>query len=117
MKMPVWNVAALSLVATLSATIAQSKFSGIYEGNVSSGSRFVIAITKGGRALGLDSSTENMKGVLAPAKSSISADGKFKGVSPNGTTVTGTVSSEFKFKGTAKHDGETFRVTGGRTFN
>ena len=112
-----WNVVALSLVATLSATIAQSKFSGIYEGDVSGGARLLVAITKGGRVLGMDSSIEGIRGVLSPARSTINADGKLKGVAPNGTTVAATVSSDFKIRGTAKNDGETFRFTGSRTFN
>ena len=117
MKKPTWNLVAVTLIATLTATIAQSKFSGIYEGNVSSGARFMVALTKGGRAVGLDSSIEGIKGVLSPAKSTINADGKFKGVAPNGTTVVATVSSDFKIKGTAKNEGETFRLSGSRTYN
>lgn len=116
MKKPIRNFVALSLAATFSATIAQSKFSGIYEGGVSTGGKFVAAFTKGGRGIGLDSSIEGIKGVLAPAKTTITADGKFKGVAPNGTTVIATVSPDFKIKGTVKNEGQTFRLSGSRTY-
>lgn len=117
MKQRTLNVVGVILIASLSATIAQSKFSGIYEGGVSSGTRLLVAITKGGRVVGMDSSIEGIKGVLSPAKSTINADGKLKGVAPNGTSVTATVSSDFKIRGTAKNEGQSFRFTGSRTFN
>ena len=117
MKTSSTQIVAVCLLATITATIAQSKFSGIYEGNVSSGARLLVAITKGGRVLGMDSSIEGIKGVLSPAKSTINADGKLKGVAPNGTSVTATVSSDFKIRGTAKNEGESFRFSGSRSFN
>lgn len=104
------------LVVTLTAALAQSKYSGIYGGKISGGGKFLVAITAGGRALGLDSSAEGLKDTLDPAKSTISAAGKLKGVTPAKATVTASVSSAFKMTGTVKSGGTTVRITGSRTF-
>lgn len=115
------RIVAACLAATLSATVAQSKFSGIYAASSSQASdKILIAITKGGHVLGLSNSTRGLKQALDPAKSTINADGKFKGITADGNTIiTGTVSSDFKFRGTGKNadGGETFRITGSRTLD
>lgn len=118
MKQRTMNVVALTLIATLTATIAQSKFSGIYSGTVSTKEKFLIAITKGGRALGLSSESEGFNDALNPSKSTINSSGKLQAVMGDGrTTINGTVSSDFSMKGTGKSGSETFRISGKRTLN
>jgi hypothetical protein len=117
MKTSKLNVMAMSFAALVTASIAQSKFSGIYSGSVSSGGSFVAAATKGGRVLGLDSRSNGLREALDPAKSTINAAGKLKAASNSGTSVTATVYPDFTIKGTIKVDGKTVRITGRRTFN
>jgi hypothetical protein len=118
MKTPAWNLIALTLIATLSATIAQSKFSGIYSAIASPREKVLLAITKGGHILGLSNKSSGLREALDPARSTINADGKIKAVVGDGTTINATVSSDFKLKGTGKSsDGDTFRITGSRTLN
>jgi hypothetical protein len=116
MKTPQLSVMAMSFAALITASIAQSKFSGIYSGSVSSGESFVAAATKGGRVLGLDSKNNGLKEALDPAKSTINAAGKLKAASISGTQVTATVYPDFKIKGTIKVGGKTMRISGRRTF-
>lgn len=109
---------ALTLVATITATIAQSKFSGIYGCIASPNEKVILAITKGGHILGLSNQSRGIREALDPAKSTINADGKIKAAVGDGTTITATVSSDFKLKGTGKSSGgDTFRITGSRTLN
>lgn len=117
MKNSILNLIAVTLVASLSASIAQSKFSGIYSGKSSTGPKFLAAITKGGRVLGIDSTSEGLGDALNPAKSTINASGKLKGVTPSGTSITATVNSSFKINGTIKTSEGTARLSGKRTFN
>lgn len=120
MKTTTAQIVAVCLTATLSVTIAQSKFSGIYPGTASPQTeKVLLAITKGGHVLGLSNSSTGLKEALDPAKSTVNAAGKLKSVTGDGdTSITGTISSDFKFKGTGKDsDGETFRITAKRTLN
>ncbi len=118
MKQRTLNVVGVILIASLTATIAQSKFSGIYSGNVSSKEKFLIAITKGGRALGLSSDSEGFSDALDPSKSTINSAGKLQAVMGDGrTTINATVSSDFTMKGTVKSRSETLRIAGKRTLN
>lgn len=103
MKTKNWfvNWVALGLIVSVSATIAQSTFSGIYSGSQANGDKIVIALTKGGRALGLSDASRGVRDTLNPAKSTVSSDGKFKGVTYSGdTVVTGRISSAYKLTGT-----------------
>ena len=109
---------ALTLVATLATTIAQSKFSGIYAGSSSNRNKVIMAITKGGHILGLDSDSEGLVDALNPSKSTVNVDGKLKSVTGDGQfTLTGTISSDFKFKGTGKEGSQTIRITASRTLD
>lgn len=118
MKKSTWNLAALTLVATLSGAVAQSKFSGIYSGTVDASDKFLIAITKGGHALGLSNTSKGFRDSLDPSKSTINAAGKLQAVMGDGhTTINATVSSDFTIKGTGKDGSETFRISGKRTLN
>lgn len=117
MKTTIMNVMAMSFAALTAATIAQSKFSGIYAGNISNGAKFLASITKGGRVLAMDSSTKGIREALDPARSTINASGTLKGASTSGTSVNGTVSPSYTFKGTVKVGGMTARISGKRTFN
>lgn len=108
---------ALALFATLSTTIAQSKFSGIYTGSTGDKEKVVLAITKGGNIFGMGNSTRGLKEAIDPTRSSINADGKFKAVVADGTTLTGTVDSAFQLKGTIKSEEGTSRISGLRTLN
>lgn len=117
MKTSILNVVAIAFAALIAASVAQSKFSGIYSGSVSSGGSFVAAATKGGRVLGLDNRSNGLREALDPAKSTINAAGKLKAASNSGTVVTATVYPDFTIKGTIKSGGKTVRITGRRTFN
>lgn len=117
MKTSIMNVMAMSFAALISASIAQSKFSGIYSGSISTGVKFLAAITKGGRVLAMDSGTKGIREAIDPARSTISSAGKLKGTSTSGTIVAGTVYPDFSFKGTVKTGGNTARISGRRTFN
>lgn len=108
---------AMSLAVMISASIAQSRFSGIYSGNISTGAKFLAALTKGGRVLAMDTGTKGIREALDPGKSTINSDGKLKGASTSGTIVNGTVFSDYSFKGTVKVGGNTARMTGRRTYN
>lgn len=116
MKTHLLKVMAMSFAALISAAIAQSNFSGIYQGSVKSGPKFTLALTKGGRALGLYSNSKGLKDALDPAKSTINSSGRLKGATPSGSIVTANVSTDFKISGTVKSDDGTFRITGKRTF-
>lgn len=117
MKTSKFKVMAMAFAALVTASIAQSKFSGIYSGSVSSGGNFIAAATKGGRVLGLDTKTQGIREALDPAKSTINAAGKLKAASTSGTQVTATVYPDFTIKGTIKVGGKTMRISGRRTFN
>lgn len=107
-----------SLAATLSMTIGQSKFSGIYPGSIDGGEKCLLTITKGGHVFGINDSSKGLKHAIDPNKSTINSDGKLKAAIPDGTSISGTVTSDFKFKGTGKSsDGGTFRITASRTLN
>ncbi len=101
------------LAITISAVIGQSQYSGIYTGTVPV--KFTVALTKGGRGLG-GGSKDTWKDELDPAKSTINASGKFKGVTPNGDVITVTVSGS-DLAGTIKSGSETRRLVGKRVFN
>lgn len=117
MKTLHWNLVALALAATLSATIAQSKYSGIYGLITSDKEKVVFAMTKGGNLFGMGNGTHGLKEAIDPTRSSIDSEGKFKAVVPDGTTLTGTVDSEFQLKGTIKSDEGTSRISGKRTLH
>ena len=106
----------MTFAALVSASIAQSKFSGIYGGSLSSGGRFLAALTNGGRVLALDSGTEGIREALDPARSTINAAGKIKGAAANGTVVSATVYSDYTIKGTVTVGGRSARLSGRRTF-
>jgi hypothetical protein len=104
------------LVISSTMLIGQSKYSGIYSGKMSSGGRFVAAMTTGGRVLGLTDYTEGLSEALNPAKSIIDSSGKLKGVTPAGAVITASVASDFKITGTLKEGGYTVRLTGSRIY-
>lgn len=102
-------------IVSITAVIAQSKYSGIYSGG-SGQTKFLLAATNGGRILGLDNTSEGLSDALDPAKSTISADGKIKAVTPAGTIVSASVSSDYKISATVKSSEGTVRVSGKRIF-
>lgn len=101
------------LTVSICAVIGQSQYSGIYTGTVPS--TFKIALTKGGRGLG-GANHDTLKDGLIPAKSTINASGKFKGIFPNGGVITATVTGS-DLKGTIKEGDVTRRLVGKRVFN
>ena len=115
MKHTCHKLVPLVMMASLSATIAQSDFSGIYIGSFTGG-KFTVALTGGGRALGAATTAEEWGDVLNPAKSTINEDGDLKGATPNGASINATVSGK-NVTGTIKEGGKTVRFTGKRTFN
>lgn len=118
MKTSILNVMAMSSAALIATSIAQLKFSGIYAGVATPNEKVVLAITKGGRILGLGNSSKGLRDALDPARSTINAAGKLKAVTGDGETIiNGTVSPDFKLRGTGKSGGDTFRITAARTFN
>lgn len=117
MKTSITNAVVACTIATLAATIAQSKFSGIYQGPVSSHGKFIVAATSGGRLFATASDANGLRDAMDPAKSTVSSKGKINGATPGGTSFTGSISDDFKFTGTGKEkDGTTFRLTGSRTY-
>jgi hypothetical protein len=116
MKTHALTISALVLTAMATATIAQSKYSGIYSGKVAGKVNFLAAITAGGRLLALDNTTEGLRDATDPAKSTVSATGRVKGSIPNGSSVVATVSPKFAITGTIKDGKETIRFSGKRTF-
>ena len=113
-KLPLLLSAAL--LAGIGATIAQSKYSGIYSGKVSYGGTFVAAVTKGGRVLASDSTAESLRDVTNPAISTVNASGKLKARTHNGASITGSISSTYRITGTVKSGGSTARFSGKRTY-
>lgn len=108
---------ALTVIATLSVTIAQSKFSGIYPGVAGTKEKVILSITKGGHVFGIGNSGKGLKEALDPNKSTINADGKLNAAAPDGTSISGTVSANFEFKGTVKDSDGTSRITATRTLD
>lgn len=109
---------ALAAIGLVSAALAQSKYSGIYSGSEVSGTRFLAAITKGGRVLGLDETTRGIRNALDPARSTVSASGHVTGVTRNSdASLDATITADFKIKGTFKSDDGTVRLSGKRTYN
>lgn len=108
LKHPLILAGVLTLTASLA--VGQAKFSGIYSGKISTGYKLLVAITKGGNAIGLDDDAEGLYDTLNPKKSSINAKGKFKGSVPNGTSVVGKISAAGKLTGTAKSGKRTARL-------
>lgn len=117
MKTSIANLVVVSLIASFSATIAQSKFSGIYPGIAGAKEKVLLSITKGGHVFGIGNSGKGLREAIDPNKSSISADGKLKAVVPDGTSISGTVSANFEFKGTVKDSEGTSRITAKRTLD
>jgi len=112
------NVMAMSFAALIATSVAQLKFSGIYAGIATPKEKVLLAVTKGGRVLGLGNTSTGLKDALDPARSTINAKGTLKAVTGDGdTTINATVSSDFKLKGTGKSGSDTFRITASRTFN
>lgn len=109
------TIIAMLLTASISATVAQSQFSGIYKGT-SGRAVFSLALTKGGRALGFDSKIEGPRDALDPAKSTVSAAGKLKAATPTGATIVATVSSTYQLRGTIKIDNKTYTLSGNRIY-
>ena len=102
-----------SLLASLSLTVAQSKYSGIYSGRVGN-EKFLAAVTSGARVLGLDNTSEGLKDVTNPRKSTVSSKGVLKAVIPNGTSIAAKLDSSYNLKGTVKSGGQSVRISGKR---
>ncbi len=117
MKTTATQVVGVCLIATLSATIAQSKFSGIYPGIAGAKEKVLLTITKGGHVFGIGNNGKGLREAIDPTRSTINADGKLKAVVPDGTSISGTVSSSFQFTGTVKDDDGTSRITAKRTLD
>lgn len=114
MKLKKSYILAAVLALSASFAIGQAKYSGIYSGRISNGDKILIAITKGGHALGLDDGGEGFRDALKPAKSTINKKGKFKGKLHDGTSVVGKVSSSGKFTATVKEGKRTARISAKR---
>lgn len=105
------------LVLSVGAVIGQSQYSGIYTGSDSHNGKFKLALTKGGRCLGLSSFSEGFADAIDPAISTIDAKGKLKGATPAKAIINATVSADGKITGTIKEGKITVRITGKRVFN
>ncbi len=118
MKTKTLCLASAILLAGLGATIAQSKYSGIYSGKVGGRTKCLAAGTAGGRVVAADASVENFRGITDPAKSTVSALGKLKAVTPNGDSINASINSSYGLSGTVKmHDnGQTVRFSGARIY-
>lgn len=95
--------------------LAQSKYSGIYQGRVDNNA-FIVAVTAGGRAFGMDNLSKGLSQALDPAKSTVSAAGKLNARTKSGTVVTGTITNDGKVKGIVKVGKDTLKLSGKRTF-
>lgn len=116
MKRLVFSLILPASLVSVTGLVAQSKYSGIYGGG-SGPTKFLLAATSGGRILGLDNtSSEGLDDALDPAKSTITAEGKIKAVTPAGTIVSASVSSDYKITATVKSSEGTVRVSGKRIF-
>jgi hypothetical protein len=113
MNKPTLYLATVVLVSSLTFTIAQSKYSGIYSGNAA-GIKFIAAVTAGGRVLALDNGTEGLRDAVDPTKSTVNSKGAIKAVVPNGTSLTGTINSSFRMSGTIKNGSQSARFSGNR---
>ena len=117
MKKHILIASAAVLTAMAGASLAQSKYSGIYAGKVGGSVNFLAAVTAGGRLLALDNtSEEGLRDATNPAKSTVSSTGRVKGSTPNGTSVVATISSKYVITGTVKDGSRTVRLSGKRTF-
>lgn len=102
----------LGIVSILiGGALAQNRHSGIYQGTVN-GQTMLAAVTGGGRVLGLDNTAEGLGDTTDPHRSTVSRSGRLRAVTPNGTVITGKVSSTGKLSGTVKIGGNTARLTG-----
>ena len=115
MKKITVRITALTMVLCATAAFSQSKFSGIYSGKASS-VEFLLALTKGGRAIGADENSDGFRDVLDPAKSKVSRSGKLRGRTPAGASIVAKITSSGKLTGTLKVDGSTIRLAGQRTY-
>jgi streptogramin lyase len=95
--------------------VAQSKYSGIYQGKAG-GTAFIVAVTAGGRVFGTDNGSKGLSQALDPAKSTVSAAGKLNARTKSGTVVTGTITGDGKVKGIVKVGNETLTLSGARAF-
>jgi len=108
-------------LASFSALVGQSKYSGIYSGNVAGNeyfyaAKFVAAATAGGRIIGLTEYSEGIHEALDPAKSTVSSNGKVNATAPSGTSLSATIDSKFRISGTIKASGMTTRLNGNRIY-
>lgn len=111
------RISAAAMVLCATAAFSQSKFSGIYSGKASN-VKFLIALTKGGRALGANDTTEEgLKDVLDPKKSKVSKNGSLKAKTPGGASVVAKINTKGRLTGTIKQPEGTFRVSGKRIYN
>ena len=115
MKRITLRITALAMVLCATAAFSQSKFSGIYNGKASS-VQFLLALTKGGHAIGADENSDGFRDVLDPAKSKVSSSGKLRGKTPAGASIVAKITSGGKLSGTLKVDGATIRLSGKRTY-
>lgn len=117
MKTRTVKTTALVAVALISAALAQSKYSGIYSGSEATGTKFIAAISKGGRVLGLDESTKGIRNAVNPSLSTVDSSGHVKGATQNGASLSATITADFTIKGTFKSDDGTVRLNGKRVYN
>ncbi len=111
MKKAVTNIAVLALLASVSGTIAASKYSGIYIGSSSDHLNLWGAISGGGHFLAVSSGGGGLNSAVNPAKSVVNSSGKLIGASNDGTTIAGTIDTNFVLKGTYKDGAQTGRFT------
>ena len=108
-------------LASLCASLGQSKYSGIYSGTVAGNeyfytAKFIAAATAGGRIIGLSEYSEGIHEALNPAKSTVSSNGKVNATAPSGTSFSATIDSKFRISGTVKASGMTTRFNGNRIY-
>lgn len=115
MRSPILPLAAMAIVLGSALAFSQSKFSGIYQGKASS-VKFLLALTKGGHAIGADENSEGFRDVLDPARSKVSISGKLRGATPAGASIVAKISQNGALSGTLKVNGQTIRLTGKRTY-
>lgn len=104
-------------LAYLQPALSQSKYSGIYRGGlVGEEQDFLLALTVGGRALGLSDGTDGLREALDPARSRVNKKGKFTFRTPDGRVLAGRISKKGRATGTVREGNRTARFALRRAF-
>jgi len=108
-------------LASFSALVGQSKYSGIYSGTVTGNEyidyqKILAAATSGGRIIAIGDYSYGLYETLDPARSIVSSEGKVVAATPSGISMSATVNSKFQISGTLKQAGMTTRFNGKRIY-